>query len=125
VFQRPVINPVPTTDARKEPRVQVSWFGELSGEDGRQLPVKVIDLSRSGMGVAGDDKLRRQQLVELRVVVPRLPDLDEQVVMRLRARVVYQMHSGGAWRTGLQFVDPTPEHRAILEPWLLKESIAW
>lgn len=106
-------------------RVQVSWLGQLITKDGRQLAVKVVDISRSGAGVSGDDKMRRLSEVELRVSVPILPDLDEHQLLHIRATVVYQRLSEGAWRSGLQFIDPTPTQHALLKTWLVKRSQFW
>ena len=94
-------------------------------KDGRQLAVKVVDISRSGAGVSGEDKIRRLSEVELRVNVPILPDLDEHQMLQIRATVVYQRLSDGAWRSGLQFVEPTPEQQALLKTWLVKRSQFW
>jgi len=118
MFERFVNNSTNGSDARAEPRVKAGWSAQLLTEDGQRHAVKVVDISRSGAGMSGDCKLRIKQAIELIVKVPKLPDFVEDEVIQIHATVIYQTLSGGTWRSGLHFTDPTREQRRIFDAWL-------
>ncbi|MDP1693219.1 MAG: PilZ domain-containing protein [Burkholderiaceae bacterium] len=114
--------PFPTSEvdveARTEPRRQVGWRGQIVTEDGRRLAVRIVDISSTGAGFVGDDKLALRQPVILEVQVPRLPDMDGHTIERWRATVAFQMFKGRTLRSGVKFQDLRPEQQALLEAWV-------
>ena len=119
---RPFVNSVPGPEARAEPRKQVGWRGQLLTEDGRRLAVRIVDISASGAGLIGDDKLALQQPVMLEAQVPRLPAMDSHTVERWRATVAFQTFTGGRLRSGLKFQDLTADDQALLRAWVGRQT---
>ena len=103
---------------RAEPRCAVRWRGQVHTADGRRLAVRIVDLSASGAGLVGDDKLAPHESVFLEAQVPRLPTMDSYATERWRATVMFQTFSSGALRSGLKFDDLTPELEAMLRAWI-------
>jgi hypothetical protein len=118
MINRPLVPSQRTVNSRSEPRVKVAWYGHLAVDDGRRLAVKVVDVSESGAGIVGDDKLPIGQSLALQVGVPRLPDMTVQNVVLWRATVVFQTLQQGTWRTGLRFVAATDEDLALRNAWV-------
>ena len=115
---RPFVDSVSGGEARAAPRRQVGWRGQLHTEDGRRFDVRVVDVSLSGAGITGDDKLATLQPVILEVQVPRLPAMDGHTLERWRATVAYQIFQGRTLRSGLKFQDLTAEDQALLQAWV-------
>jgi len=122
---RPFVSSIPGAEARREPRRLVSWRGELVTEDGRRLAVRIVDISATGAGLIGDDKLASQQAVMLEAQVPRLPNLDGHTVERWRATIAFQTFAGRSMRSGLKFQDLTPEQQALLRTWVGRRNNTW
>jgi hypothetical protein len=97
----------------------------LAADDGRRMAVKVVDVSMSGMGIVGDDRLQTRQAVTLAARIPDLPDMVTQSLVQFRATVVYQALQRGAWRAGLLLDTLTPEQEALLKDWLARRSTPW
>jgi hypothetical protein len=89
------------------------------------MAVKVVDVSMSGMGIVGDDRLQARQAVTLAARIPDLPDMATQSLVQFRATVVYQALQRGAWRAGLQLDTLTPEQDTLLKDWLARRSTPW
>ena len=125
MIDRPFTTPEKGAEARAEPRVQVRWRGQLVAADGRRLAVQIVDLSASGAGLVGDDKLVLHQPVLLEAQVPRLPDMDGYTHEKWQATVAFQSFRGGSLRTGLKFTDLTPAQQAHLRAWITRRAHAW
>jgi PilZ domain len=122
---RPFENSLPGAEARREPRRPVRWRAHLVTDDGRRMAVRVVDISATGAGLFGDDKLATGQTLTLEAQVPRLPNLDGHTVEHWRATVAFQAFSGGSMRSGLKFVDQTPEQQALLRAWVGRRGNRW
>ena len=103
---------------RAEPRCAVRWRGQVQMADGRRLAVRIVDISASGAGLMGDDKLTLRESVFLDAEVPRLPAMDGYATQRWRATVMFQTFTSGTLRAGLKFEDLTPEQEALLQAWI-------
>ena len=122
MLDRPFLDSLAGAEARIEPRKQVGWRGQLATEDGGRYAVRIVDVSRSGAGIVGDDKLAISQPVILEAQVPSLPTLDSHTTQRWRATVAFQTFKGRALRSGLKFQDLTSDDRALLRAWVERDS---
>jgi c-di-GMP-binding flagellar brake protein YcgR len=122
MVDRPFENSIPGLEARVEPRIQVGWRGQLVTEDGRRFTVRVVDISASGAGLVGDDKLAHMQPVILEAQVPRLPAMDGHTLERWRATVAFQTFKGQALRSGLKFQDLSAADQELLRAWVGRHS---
>ena len=121
-IDRPFVNSQAGAEARREPRTQVGWRGHLLTEDGRRYSVRIVDISISGAGLLGDDKLAMAQPVILEAQVPRLPLLDGHTVQRWRATVAFQTFRGPSLRSGVKFQDLTADDQALLRAWVERRA---
>lgn len=63
-------NPPAGVDARKEARVPVKWQARVLQPDGSVVPVRVRDISQSGVGLAGDHPIRPHAVLRIAIAVP-------------------------------------------------------
>lgn len=122
MIDRPFMNSEPGAEARAEPRKKVSWRAQLVTEDGRRFSVRVVDISITGAGLVGDDRLAIGQPVVLEAQVPLLPLLHGHTIERWRATVAFQTFRDRSLRSGLRFQDLSIDDLALLRAWVERHS---
>ena len=66
----PAAKPAPGVDARKEVRVHVKWNARVLQPDGSVVPLRVRDVSETGIGLVSERPIASHAVLRLAVAVP-------------------------------------------------------
>jgi hypothetical protein len=109
-------------NARRHNRFVVSWIAALLGTPGGAVPLRVADVSLSGLGVVSDDMLPTGTVLQIMMQIPGLYEPGQAAHVRVQARVVHQVFSGGRNRVGLEFVHIDPSELQHMIAYAQKRS---
>jgi len=119
----PPANPVSTppqvgSDARREPRVRVSWPGRVQLPAGVVVDLRVRDISESGLGLVSELSIPGRSVLTFAMGVPD-PDQPKQVIpVTGSIRTAYVILQARDFHAGAMWVDISSENRDLLRLWL-------
>jgi hypothetical protein len=107
--------PAPKIDDRKEPRIPVSWRGQLALPNGMRTEVRVKDVSESGIGIVSPDPVPNMSRISVAMAVPDLIDPGRSVTVTGQLSVAYVVVQRHDYRIGGQWVDLPNAQREMLK----------
>lgn len=105
------------SDLRISPRVNVNWRGAIQVLPGEVTPVKIINLSSTGIQVQCSAMLQEKLCYELMMEVPDPRDFARRIQVVCKASCIYTVLSGNEYRAGMKFFDVPTNDRALLAKW--------
>ncbi len=107
--------PAPKIDDRKEPRLPVSWRGQVALPNGMKDNVRIRDISESGLGMVAPNPVPNNSVVTISMGVPDLTDPARTVTVTGKLRVAFVVIQGHDYRIGGQWSDIPPAMREMLK----------
>jgi hypothetical protein len=107
--------PAPKIDDRKEPRLPVSWRGQIALPNGMRDNVRVRDISESGVGMVAPNPVPNNSTVTLSMGVPDLTDPARSVTVTGKIHVAFVVIQGHDYRIGGQWVELPAGQRDLLK----------
>ncbi|MFM2056253.1 MAG: hypothetical protein RLY71_638 [Pseudomonadota bacterium] len=105
-------------DARKEPRVNVSWRAQLQMADGRVIDARVRDISENGLGVVVSERVMPHQPLTLSVLMPDIEDPARIYQVTCTILPVFVVLQGHDYRIGAQWQTLQSAARALVKAWI-------
>lgn len=112
------IRPAPKIDDRKEPRLPVSWRGQITMPNGMRDNVRIRDISESGVGMLSPSPVPNQSLITVTMGVPDLTDPSRSVSVTGQLRVAFVVIQGHDYRIGGQWADLPAALRDMLKQYI-------
>lgn len=110
--------PAPRIDERKEPRVPVSWRGQMALPNGMRTEVRIKDISDSGIGIVSPDPVPNMARVTMSMAVPDLIDPSRSITVTGQLSVAYVVIQRHDYRIGGQWIDLPNAQREMLKQWV-------
>lgn len=105
----------PKIEDRKEPRIPVSWRGQMSLSNGMRSQIRIRDISESGIGMVSPDPVPNMTRVSVSMNVPDLTDPSRSVTVNGSLLVAYVVIQGHDYRLGGTWVDLPPAQREMFK----------
>jgi hypothetical protein len=105
-----------TDDLRRHPRFSVDVQANVRTSDGRKLPARTRDLSRSGICLITTNSLAQREELLIDLILLIGPSTSEP--LPLRARVVWCTPISRAFQVGAMFEKLTRKEQSFLEMFL-------
>jgi hypothetical protein len=105
----------PKIDDRKEPRVPVSWRGQMSLPNGMRTQIRIKDVSESGIGIVSPDPVPQMSRVAIAMSVPDLTNPSHSVALNGTLLVAYVVIQGHDYRIGGTWTDLPAAQRDMLK----------
>jgi len=112
------LKPAPKIDDRKEPRLPVSWRGQVALSNGMKDNVRIRDISESGLGMLAPNPVPNNSLITVSMGVPDLTDPSRSVTVTGSLRVAFVVIQGHDYRIGGQWADLQPAMREMLKQFI-------
>lgn len=107
----------PSQDLRRSPRTVVDVQANVRTADGRKLPARTRDLSRTGICLITTDQLKPGDPLKVDLILLFGPTTSSES-LPLRARVVWCTSIAKAFQIGVTFEGLTAKESAFLEMFL-------
>ena len=114
----PTYPPSRSIDARKEPRVSVSWRARLTLPTGQIHEARVRDISESGLGIVVHEIVPVQQMLALSVSMPDVEDMTKAYMVNARIRPLFVVLQGHDYRLGAEWHELPEAARTLLKAWI-------
>jgi hypothetical protein len=109
------LKPAPRIDDRKEPRIPVSWRGQLVMPNGLRDNVRVRDISESGLGMVAPNPVPNGSVITISMGVPDLTDPSRTITVTGKVCVAFVVIQGHDYRIGGQWVDLPSAQRDMIK----------
>lgn len=106
------------SDARQDPRVNVSWAARVVVGPQTFLEARVVNVSTSGLGLVCETAFREGTTIDLMIAMPDVQDRGRYAYPQMKAKVVFQIIKGSKFRLGTQLVKIDPTTKAMLDKWV-------
>lgn len=105
-------------DARKEPRVNVSWRSRLLLADGRTIDARVRDISENGLGVVIPEQVAPHRPLALTVLMPDVDEPSRVYQVHCTILPVFVVLQGHDYRIGAEWQTLQDAARALVKAWI-------
>jgi c-di-GMP-binding flagellar brake protein YcgR len=106
------------SDARQDPRVNVSWAARVVVGPQAYLEARVVNISNSGMGLVCETAFREGATIDVMIAMPDVQDRGRYTYPQMQAKVAFQIIKGSKFRLGVQLVKIDPAAKAMLARWV-------
>ncbi len=114
----------PQIDARREPRIAVSWRSMVRSPAGRNSEARVRDISENGIGLVTADAVPSHTVLDIAILVPDLIDGTRSVTVRGKVRAAYVVIHGAEYRVGCQWNELDAASRELLKQHIKRHRYA-
>ena len=106
-------------ELRKTPRINVTWRGSVKMDDGKLVPIRVINVGNHGFLFLCPTALLAEHDYQLSLEVPNI-DKTSSTLYQVTCTVVltHSVLSGGQFRVGVKFVQMSRLHRDLINAWV-------
>jgi len=109
------LRPAPKIDDRKEPRIPVSWRGQIAMPNGMRDSVRIRDVSESGIGLVAPNPVPNNSVITVSMAMPDLTDASRTVTVTGLLKVAFVVIQGHDYRIGGQWADLQPALREMIK----------
>lgn len=106
------------SDARQDPRVNVSWAARLVVGPQAYLEARVVNVSSNGLGLVCETAFPEGATIHLMIAMPDVQDRGRYTYPQMQAKVVFQVIKGAKFRLGTQLLKIDPTTKAMLGKWV-------
>lgn len=106
------------SDARQDPRVNVSWAARVVVGPQAYLEARVVNISNNGLGLVCETAFREGATINVMIALPDVQDRGRYTYPQMQAKVVFQIIKGSKFRLGTQLVKVDPAVKAMLAKWV-------
>jgi len=110
----------PGVDARKESRVVVKWPARVLLPDGQVVPLRVRDISESGIGLASDRPIVSHAVLRIALAVPDLNTPGKFTTVTGSFKTAHVTVSGPDLIYGGVWLDLEAKGRELIGKWVRK-----
>lgn len=106
-------------ELRKSPRINVTWRALLKLGEGKLSPVRVFNVSETGLLILCEQALVIDRDYQLLIEIPALdPQIANPYKVSCKIVVLHSILSGDAFRVGVRIVDIAELHRDLINAWI-------
>ena len=105
-------------ELRRSPRINVTWRGAFKASDGTILPIKVINISDSGILFQCPQPAPINKDHQMMLEIPHIDHIREMYKVPCKVHVLHCILSGDFFRIGVKFVEISELHRDLLAAWV-------
>ncbi|WMW79290.1 PilZ domain-containing protein [Undibacterium cyanobacteriorum] len=105
-------------ELRRSPRINVTWRGAFRAADGSILPIKVINISDSGILFQCPQPAAITRDYQMMLEIPHIDHIREMYKVPCKVHVLHCILSGDFFRVGVKFVEISELHRDLLAAWV-------
>lgn len=111
-----------SVELRRSPRINVTWRGAFRAADGSILPIKVINISDSGILFQCSQPAVVQRDHQMMLEIPHIDQIANMYKVPCKVKVMHCILSGDFFRIGVQFVELSELHRDLVSAWISMTS---
>ncbi|MBR7799064.1 PilZ domain-containing protein [Undibacterium fentianense] len=106
-------------ELRKSPRINVTWRGLMKMGGSQIVPIRVINVSESGVLILSAQALPLNAEFQMMLEVPNIDHM-RQAPHKVPCKVVvlHSVLSGDYFRVGVRFIELTELHKDLLNAWV-------
>jgi hypothetical protein len=108
----------PGADARKEVRARVKWAARVLLADGRVVPLRVRDVSETGIGLAAESPIAAHAVMRIAVAVPHLEVASRFTTVTGSLRTAHCTVRGPDLLYGGTWIELEPAGRDLIRKWI-------
>ncbi|MGN6527043.1 MAG: PilZ domain-containing protein [Burkholderiaceae bacterium] len=107
-------------DSRTGRRVEVSWPARMRLPGGRIIALRVRDVSEAGVGLASEEPIPADTVVDLEMTVPPLTGSGGGTSVAAAIRTTYTVAQDSAILCGGTWMRLPPASRALVDGWIAR-----
>jgi c-di-GMP-binding flagellar brake protein YcgR len=107
-------------ELRRSPRINVTWRGVLKANDGNLLPIRVLNVSSTGLLIQSAVALKMNAEYQTMLEIPHISHEVKAQLYKVPAKILilHSVLTGEYFRVGVRFTEIAEIHKDLVAAWI-------